>query len=180
MVDRNAAKLVAVLKRHNLRVVTAESCTAGLLAKILSDAPGAAEHFAGGFVTYTKAQKVAALAIPSALIREHGAVHRRVAEKMAEGALKRSAADCVIAITGVAGPEPDEDGNPVGRMIVAYGRRGDVRIFARRYRNLGRHRLRRKIIGTALELLRKNVLGGRVRKNNSKRLDKVSRARSIP
>jgi PncC family amidohydrolase len=74
MVNPLAGKFVTLLKRTGLSVVTAESCTAGLLAKTLSDAPGAAEHLAGGFVTYTKAQKTKALGVSPRLLRTKGAV----------------------------------------------------------------------------------------------------------
>src|SRR5689334_2097347 len=106
MVNPLAGKFVTLLKRAGLSVVTAESCTAGLLAKTLSDAPGAAEHLAGGFVTYTKAQKTKALGVSARLLRTKGAVCREVANALARGALARSAAELAVAITGVAGPDP--------------------------------------------------------------------------
>jgi len=95
--------------------VTAESCTAGkLAAALLSEAPGAAERLHGSFVTYTKANKTKSLGVSAALLQRRGAVCREVAVAMAEGALVRSPATVAVSITGVAGPDPDEDGNPVG------------------------------------------------------------------
>jgi nicotinamide-nucleotide amidase len=119
-----ATELLKLAERKKLTLVMAESCTAGLLCLILSDAPGAAERFHGGFVTYTKAQKSRVLGVSSELLREKGAVCPEVARAMAEGALTHSTADLAVAITGVAGPEPDEDGNPVGRVCIALARRG--------------------------------------------------------
>lgn len=117
----------AVVKRAEdkaLSIVTAESCSAGALATLLADTPGAGTCFHGGFVTYSKACKTALLGIPSELIDAHTAVSREVAQRMATGALAASGADIAVAITGVLGPEPDEDGNPVGLMHIAAATRG--------------------------------------------------------
>ena len=127
MPDRLAALAERVVRKATaagIKLATAESCTAGRLATLLADAPGAGEQFHGGFVTYTKENKIATLGVPRELIAAHTAVSRPVAEAMATGALERCPADLVIAITGVAGPEPDEDGNPVGLMHMAATVRG--------------------------------------------------------
>ena len=99
-----ANTLLGKAKRAGLTVVTAESCTAGLMCQVLSDAEGASEYFHGGFVTYTKAQKNRALGVSADLLRQKGAVCGEVARAMAEGALAHSKADLAAAITGVAGP----------------------------------------------------------------------------
>ena len=112
-----AERVMALAKEKRLTLVTAESCTSGLLAAVLSEAPGAAELLHGGFVTYTKCHKTIALGVPEALLTRKGAVCPEVAAAMAQGALARSAADLATAITGVAGPSPDEDGNPVGTRM---------------------------------------------------------------
>jgi len=125
-IARVAAELLERLKTKQLKLVVAESCTAGLLAQKLADVPGAGAHFDGGFVTYTKEQKTSALGVNPALLRDRGAVCPDVARAMAEGALRHSTADLAAAITGVAGPEPDPDGNPVGRVCIAVARRGGV------------------------------------------------------
>jgi nicotinamide-nucleotide amidase len=104
---------------RKLTLATAESCTAGAMAQLLANAPGAGENFHGGFVVYTKENKSAALGVPPDLIARHTAVSAEVAAAMAQGALERCPADLTVAITGVAGPEPDEDGNPVGLVHVA-------------------------------------------------------------
>jgi nicotinamide-nucleotide amidase len=111
-------------KACGLTLVTAESCTAGRLAAALSEAPGAADQFHGGFVTYTKRAKTKLLGVDEILLREKGAVCAEVAEAMAAGALLRSTADIAVSVTGVAGPEPDEDGNPVGLIYCAGAKRG--------------------------------------------------------
>ena len=129
-----AERTLGLAKSVGCTLATVESCTAGALAALLADAPGASERFHGGFVVYTKANKVAAVGVPPDLIKEHTAVSREVVLAMADGALKRCPADVVLAITGVAGPAPDEDGNPVGLLHVAVmSRKGETRHLERRY-----------------------------------------------
>ena len=153
LVERAVAVLKA-LERRGAKAVSAESCTGGLIATVLSEAPGAAEHFEGGFVVYTPAQKFAALGIPPELIEDHGTVSRQVAEAMAEGALRRSEADIAIAVTGVAGPETDEKGNPVGLVYFGCARRG-LKPFHKRceFGNLGRSAVRYAAATEALLIL---------------------------
>jgi nicotinamide-nucleotide amidase len=146
-----AEAILQAARRRKLTLVTAESCTAGLLSQLLSDAEGAADHFHGGFVTYTKQQKVRALQVPAELLRQKGAVCLEVAEAMAEGALRASEATVSVAITGVAGPEPDEDGNPVGRVCIAVARRGSpTESQEHAYGDLGRQAVRRAAMADAL------------------------------
>lgn len=121
---REARTVLRLAQHKNLTLVTAESCTAGLVAAVLSAAPGAARTLHGGYVAYTEANKSAQLDVPPALMARDGAVSSDVARAMAEGALAHSPADVAISITGVAGPEPDERGNPVGLIYLAGARRG--------------------------------------------------------
>jgi nicotinamide-nucleotide amidase len=116
-------RIVAKAKRANLTLATVESCTAGALACALAEPAGAGETFQGGLVVYTKESKSVAAGVPADLIVQHTAVSAPVARAMAEGGLERMPADIAIAITGVAGPEPDEDGNPVGLVYIAAARR---------------------------------------------------------
>jgi nicotinamide-nucleotide amidase len=149
-----ADALIKRAKEAGLGIVTAESCTAGLMCQVLSDAEGATQAFDGGFVTYTKQHKSCALGVPEALLREKGAVCGEVARAMAEGALKHSKAGISAAITGVAGPEPDEDGNPVGRVCIGVARRGfPPHEFERHYPNVGRDEIRRRAVADALRAM---------------------------
>ena len=151
---RLADALIERAKQADLGIVTAESCTAGLMCQVLADAEGASQIFHGGFVTYTKPHKSCALGVPEALLREKGAVCAEVARAMAEGALKHSKAGISAAITGVAGPEPDEDGNPVGRVCIAVARRGlPTRDLERHYSDLGRDAIRRRAVADALRAM---------------------------
>ena len=98
-----AERALDAAKAQDWSLVTAESCTAGKLAALLSEAPGASERLHGGFVTYTKDNKTKALGVSAELLRQKGAVCRDIAIAMAEGALARSPATIAVAITGVAG-----------------------------------------------------------------------------
>jgi nicotinamide-nucleotide amidase len=122
-----AKQLIQRARRRGFSVLTVESCTAGAMASLLASTPGAGDAFHGGFVAYSKENKTAAVGVSADLIRKHTAVSAPVAKAMAQGGLERSPADIALAITGVAGPEPDEDGNPVGLVFVAVaGRQGQV------------------------------------------------------
>jgi nicotinamide-nucleotide amidase len=149
-----AARALEAIRQQGLSVVTAESCTAGRLATLLSEAPGAAEHLHGGFVTYTKENKTKALGVSAALLKEKSAVCGDVAVAMAEGALARSPADLAVSITGVAGPDPDEDGNPVGLVCLAVARRGRAAVCEqKRYGDIGRDAVCENAMADALAAL---------------------------
>ena len=107
------------LKARGLTLGTAESCTGGLLAKRLTDLPGASAVFRGGVVSYTNQVKADVLGVPQTLLDEQGAVCADVARAMAEGARRVLGCDVAVATTGVAGPDSDERGNPVGLVYVA-------------------------------------------------------------
>jgi nicotinamide-nucleotide amidase len=137
-----------------LSLITAESCTAGKLSVLLSEAPGAANNLHGSFVTYTKENKTRALGVPARLLTEQGAVCCAVAAEMAQGALARSPADVAVSITGVAGPHPDEDGNPVGRVCIGLARRsGTAQQREYNYGNPGREAVQERAMKDALTLL---------------------------
>ena len=118
---------------RGLTLATAESCTAGLAAKLLTDVPGSSAWMERGFVTYTNAAKVELLGVPEALLAEHGAVSEPVAEAMARGALERSPADLAIAITGIAGPDGGTTEKPVGTVCLAWGDRSQVQVKTQRF-----------------------------------------------
>lgn len=145
------------------RIVTAESCTAGLLAARLTDRPGSSAYVAGGVVAYANEAKVALLDVTPGLIDAHGAVSAEVAEAMAAGAIARFGADTAVAITGVAGPgggTPDKpvgtvwfcvlvrDGQPLTRCVRIPGERSDVR---ERSTTVAMHLLRRALSGSVEE-----------------------------
>ena len=110
----HAQHALDALKAARVTIVTAESCTAGSIAALLAQAEGASDILHGGFIIYTKEHKTKALGVSWCLLKEHGAVNADVVKQLAAGALERSSATMAIAVSGVLGPEPDEDGNPVG------------------------------------------------------------------
>jgi PncC family amidohydrolase len=118
-----ADEILEYAQARQQTIVTAESCTAGTLALAFAKGKGASQSFMGGFVTYTKEMKCRVLGVPPSLLQEKTAVCGEVAEAMAIGALLRSGASVAVSITGVAGPGPDEDGNPVGLVYCGVARK---------------------------------------------------------
>jgi nicotinamide-nucleotide amidase len=159
--SRLAAKALDAARQADTSIVTAESCTGGKLASLLSETPGAGERLHGGFVTYTKANKTKALGVDATLLERKGAVCREVAVAMAEGALAHSPAGIAVAITGVAGPDPDEDGNPVGLVFIAVAREGgDAIHLEKRYGAVGQDQVCEQAMADALLLLTGRLRAG--------------------
>jgi nicotinamide-nucleotide amidase len=149
-----AEDIVRALRGARLSVVTAESCTAGLVSAILSQADGAGEVLHGGFVTYSKANKTAALGVDAGLLRRDGSVTADVVRQMVQGALLRSPADIALAVSGVLGPSADEDGNPVGLVYFGCGHRnGPVFTTRKDYGRRPHDVLRRQVVMDGLDLL---------------------------
>ena len=111
---QHAQQALDALKAAKVTIITAESCTAGSIAALLAQAEGASDILHGGFITYTKEHKAKALGVSVRLLKEYSAVNADVVKQLAAGALERSPATMAIAVSGVLGPEEDEDGNPVG------------------------------------------------------------------
>lgn len=101
-------------------LTTAESCTGGMIAAQCTDLAGSSAWFERGFVTYSNAAKTDMLGVPAALIESHGAVSEAVVRAMAQGALKRSAAQVAIAVTGIAGPSGGSADKPVGTVWLGW------------------------------------------------------------
>ncbi|MBI5710552.1 MAG: competence/damage-inducible protein A [Candidatus Eisenbacteria bacterium] len=139
------------------RLATAESCTGGLLAKRITDVPGASRWFERGFVTYSNAAKVELLGVEPAALAADGAVSAAVAEQMARGARERAQVEVAVAVTGIAGPGGGSDEKPVGTVFIAVASPGGA--AARRYAFAGtRHVVRERSVQTALDLVRRRVL----------------------
>ncbi len=155
---RRAAALIARATAAGLTIATAESCTGGLVAGLLTEIPGSSAVVDRGFVTYSNAAKTAMLRVPADLIAANGAVSGEVALAMALGALDWSQADISVAITGIAGPGGGSAEKPVGLVHFAAGRRGDQTICVEcRFGDLGRGGIRMAAVGQALELLEQLV-----------------------
>lgn len=151
-VDPLAARAGEALRASGLRVAAAESCTGGLLAKLLTDQPGSSAWFEGGVVAYANAVKEGAAGVPAALLREHGAVSAEVATALAAGVRERLGTDLGVGITGIAGPGADGTGKPVGLTFVAVAGAGPVEV--RRFNFSGdRWEVRRQAAEQALTML---------------------------
>jgi nicotinamide-nucleotide amidase len=149
-----AATLLKEYEAAGLRIATAESCTGGLVAGLLTEIPGSSAVVERGFVTYSNDAKTEMLGVPAELLAAHGAVSEAVARAMAEGALARSLADVAVAITGIAGPGGATATKPVG--LVHFGlaaRGGPTTHLERRYSDLGRTVIRARAVEDALGLL---------------------------
>lgn len=111
-----AQSVLEKLVEHKKRLVTAESCTGGLIAATLTDIPGSSSGLERGFVTYSNQSKADLLGVKGQTLETHGAVSAQTAEEMAAGALANSAADIAISVTGIAGPTGGTDAKPVGTV----------------------------------------------------------------
>jgi nicotinamide-nucleotide amidase len=151
----SAQELLQICKERQLTIATAESCTGGLLAALLTEVPGSSKVFERGFVTYSNEAKVELLEVGAPLIKAYGAVSGEVALAMAEGALKLSRASMAISITGVAGPGGGTVEKPVGLIFMACVRQGKDAIASRL--ELGtrtRRQIREAAVAEALRHLR--------------------------
>ncbi len=120
-----AAEVLTTLKAAGLRMVTAESCTGGLVAAALTYHAGSSAAVVGGFVTYSNAMKQVFLGVPETVLEQYGAVSEPVALAMVSGALQAAAeADVAVAITGIAGPDGGNANKPVGLVWFGVMRRG--------------------------------------------------------
>jgi nicotinamide-nucleotide amidase len=109
---------------QGLRLVVAESCTGGWLAKVLTDLPGSSAWFDRGYVTYSNAAKQAMLGVRETTLIAHGAVSEETVSEMVQGALDESGADLALAVSGIAGPDGGSAEKPVGTVCFAWQRRG--------------------------------------------------------
>lgn len=159
LIDAARAVLDAA-RAKGLTIATAESCTGGLVAALLTEIPGSSDVVERGFVTYSNAAKTEMLGVPAALIAAHGAVSREVAVAMAEGALANSRADVAVAITGVAGPGGGSAEKPVGLVQFACARRGRASVqVEQRFGDIGRAAVREAAAAQALAMVLEGCLG---------------------
>lgn len=147
-----------LLREKGLTFACAESCTGGLIAKRLTDLPGASSVFKGGAVTYCNEAKAKLLGVPQALLDDKGAVSAEVAQAMAQGARAVFGSDLAVATTGVAGPDKDERGNPVGLVYIALATPEGV--YCRQTQlGLSRERVRITAAHHAFDLTRRHLQG---------------------
>lgn len=149
-----AAALLEACRARRWMLATAESCTGGLVAALLTEIPGSSEVVERGFVTYSNEAKAEMLGVAAELIAADGAVSEAVARAMAEGALDRSRAHAAVSITGVAGPGGGSAAKPVGLVHFGLAVKGRPTLHReRRYGDLGRAEVRASAVEDALALL---------------------------
>jgi nicotinamide-nucleotide amidase len=156
VVDELAKFVLGHACEHDLKLATAESCTGGLLASLLTDMPGQSHAFDRGFVVYTHEAKHEMLGVPEDVLEDDGAVSERCARAMAEGALAHSDADVAVSITGFTEGGP---GQPAGLVHFACARTGRPTTHRElRYGDVGRAEVRVKALETALEMMRDQLV----------------------
>lgn len=114
------------LAARRWKLATAESCTGGGIAELVTATAGSSEWFDCGFVTYSNESKQILLGVSANTLAKHGAVSEATAREMAVGALRRSQAQLAVAVSGIAGPGGGSPGKPVGTVCFAWGRKGDT------------------------------------------------------
>jgi nicotinamide-nucleotide amidase len=154
-VDKELHQLAAQVSDHlrlkRLVVVTAESCTGGWLAKLLTDMVGSSQWFDRGFVTYSNASKIDLLGVSPAILDSWGAVSEQSARAMAEGARRRGAGNLAVSISGIAGPEGGSPLKPVGTVWFAWSHSAQGIVVAHRRFEGDRASVRRQAVMIALK-----------------------------
>ena len=152
------AVCLRLLTERGLTFAAAESCTGGLIAKRITDLPGASAVFLGGVVSYTNTVKARILGVPEEVLERYGAVSRETALAMAEGVRERTGADLAVSVTGICGPGTDERNTPVGTGFVGFSG-PDVAVC--RPIRMGSDRERGRVVAAthAFDLLRRWLTG---------------------
>lgn len=149
--------VVKLLAKHDLTVTTAESCTGGLVAGRLINAPGASEVFKEGFITYSNKAKRKYLEVSKSTLKKYGAVSPETAREMATGGVFATDSDVCVAVTGIAGPDGGTEEKPVGLVYIATYMKDKVQV--ERYQFKGnRGKIREQAVVKALDLLRRSIL----------------------
>lgn len=147
-------QIIDILAERNQTLVTAESCTGGMIASALTDIPGASAAIYGGYVTYANSAKSRMIQVQPRLIRDYGAVSNQVARAMADGARNTARVDYAVAVTGIAGPDGGSEKKPVGLVYVAVSSElATVVIEHRLDAALGRDGIRKATVDAALDLV---------------------------
>lgn len=154
-----AQALIRTCTSRGWRLATAESCTGGLVAALLTEVAGSSAVIDRGFVTYSNDAKVQLLGVSQEILDRHGAVSPETAREMARGAVARSRADCAVSITGIAGPGGGSDGKPVGLVHFGLALRGDgtIRHVERRFGSTGRGQVRLAAMRQALTMIEEGL-----------------------
>ena len=151
--------IVELLTEAKQSVATAESCTGGLIASTITDAPGSSAVFHRGYVTYANEAKTEMIGVPAELIEKHGAVSERVVRAMAEGCLRTSGADHAIAVSGIAGPGGGTKEKPVGTVHIGIAGKEHETFSRRCFHPSDRMGFKMRTVRLSLDFLRKRLHG---------------------
>lgn len=152
--EQMAQGLIADFSKRGLTIATAESCTGGLIAGLLTEIAGSSAVVDRSYVTYSNQAKMDMLGVPATTLETYGAVSRETAIAMANGALYRSGASLSVAVTGIAGPGGGSTEKPVGLVhLAAISRAGTCLHREMRYGDPGREKIRLETVRTALKML---------------------------
>jgi nicotinamide-nucleotide amidase len=153
-----AERVLELLRDRGKTLTTAESCTGGLIASMLTRIPGSSAGFHAGFVTYANEIKTAVLGVQAETLATYGAVSEEVVREMALGALQRSGADYAIAVSGIAGPDGGSADKPVGTVWLAWGSADNLQTACLLW-PVERGLFQTMVAATALDLVRRQLLG---------------------
>ena len=149
--------LYTIAIERGSKIVSAESCTAGLLAACLTEMPGSSAFFEQGYITYSNRSKISVLGVETKTLAKYGAVSEEVAKQMAEGALNRSNGNIAVSITGIAGPG-GSDYKPEGLVCFAIAKKNSgIRVETVEYGPLGRNNIRSSAVIKAIKLLHEEL-----------------------
>ena len=147
---KHSCDVIAALQGRTL--VTAESCTGGGIGAALTDVPGSSAVYKGGIISYSNEVKISQLGVSANTLEKFGAVSEQVARQMAIGARERLGADYAVSVTGLAGPDGDAYGNPVGTVYIGFAEADKVAV--NKYLFSGeREEIREQAIQAALDLI---------------------------
>ncbi len=146
-------QIIDLLAERNQTLVTAESCTGGMIASALTDIPGASAAIYGGYITYANSAKSRMIQVQPRLIGDYGAVSNQVARAMADGARNTARVDFAVAATGIAGPDGGTEKKPVGLVYVAVSSELATVVIEHRFGDLGRDAIRKATVDAALDLV---------------------------
>ena len=146
-------KVGELLKAKKLSLSTAESCTGGGIAALITSVPGSSEYFNGSIVAYSNEIKMSLLHVSAETLEKHGAVSRETVTEMVKGAMKALKTDCAVATSGIAGPEGGTSEKPVGTVWIAAAYKNEIVTFKQEGDD-GRTRNVQNAIQNALKMLR--------------------------
>ncbi len=155
-IEKNGRFLHNFLREHKLTISIAESCTGGMLQEIITKKAGSSQYFLGGFVVYSEMAKRQILRVPEEELQRYGAVSREIAEIMTEKCQELLRTDISCAITGLAGPEGDERGNPVGTVHIAVKSGEEIHHRVEHFSG-DRVLIRKKSCAASLQLLKNKI-----------------------